>query len=121
MMRKRQRGSRDKAARFLALLAEGFAVAKAARGAGVHRATVYTWRNDDPHFARRWDAAEKASRDAARVRALGNAHSTAKLSGEQVAAIRASNEQTAELAERFGISPAQIRRIRSGDCWRGQA
>ncbi len=42
---------------FLAALRESFTATAAAKKAGIHRGTPYTWRRDDAAFAGQWDAA----------------------------------------------------------------
>ena len=44
---------------FLAELREGWSVTRAARAAGMSRATAYLWREKDAEFARAWDDAKE--------------------------------------------------------------
>lgn len=48
---------------FLASLAQGTSVSTSASAAGVHRSTVYDWRNKDAAFAAAWESAEEAGVD----------------------------------------------------------
>ncbi len=48
----------------------------------------------------------------------GEKHHAAKLTNNQVLAIRASKEGTKALAERYGVSKAAIQKIRRGDTWK---
>jgi hypothetical protein len=57
-------------ARFLAAYAESPVIAPAARLAGVHRATVYRWRDSDPAFAVAMDQASEAYYAAHRAKVL---------------------------------------------------
>ena len=50
--------------------------------------------------------------------AKGSGNGNSKLNEETVEFIRASNERAVELAERFGVHPATIWRIRQGVIWR---
>jgi hypothetical protein len=51
-------------------------------------------------------------------RGIGEQSGRAKLTEEIVAAIRTSGEQTQRLAERYGVSGACIRYVRSGRSWK---
>lgn len=48
----------------------------------------------------------------------GPGHWNAKLDAAKAAEIKASTERTAVLAERFGVNPQHIRRIRAGLFWK---
>lgn len=64
----------SKKAVFIANLAAGSSVKVAAENAGVHRRTVYDWRDQDAEFARTWEDAQAGSvevlEDEVRRRAL---------------------------------------------------
>lgn len=49
----------EKTIAFLAVLSETCNVGKACAGAGIGRTTAYEWREADPEFAAKWDAAMK--------------------------------------------------------------
>jgi hypothetical protein len=51
-------------AKFLAVLAKTCDVSRAARLAGMHRASAYRYRADNPEFASDWDEAVEAANDA---------------------------------------------------------
>jgi hypothetical protein len=53
----------DKKAAFIAALRADFAIAPAAKRAGVSRSTVYMWRAEDDDFAEAWDDAREAAVD----------------------------------------------------------
>lgn len=50
--------------KFLTTLADGGTIAAGAKAAGVHRATAYKWRDEDPEFAAAWDEAIEQGTDA---------------------------------------------------------
>jgi AcrR family transcriptional regulator len=50
-------------ANFLELIGDGASITRAAREAGIGRATVYAWRDRDPAFAAAWDGAHEAGLD----------------------------------------------------------
>ena len=54
----------EKRDKFLASLAEGNSVARAAADAGVGRSTAYEWRDAEPDFAKAWDDAVETGTDA---------------------------------------------------------
>ena len=54
----------EKRVKFLASLAEGNSVARAAGDAGVGRSTAYEWREAEPEFASAWDDAVETGTDA---------------------------------------------------------
>src|SRR5688572_26184669 len=54
-MRGRSRRTSTREAKFLAALAAGRSVTKAAEGIGIARRTAYDWRGTGEDFARRWD------------------------------------------------------------------
>jgi hypothetical protein len=51
-------------------------------------------------------------------RRTGESHPKAKLTDDDVRQIRASDETTAELARRYGVTPPNIADIRKGKTWR---
>ena len=57
------RATEPEAAAFLTAVAAGSTPTGAARKAGIHRATVYRWRDSDPAFRDAWDAAHSAKVD----------------------------------------------------------
>ncbi|API59627.1 hypothetical protein BSL82_10110 [Tardibacter chloracetimidivorans] len=65
----------EKEIAFLAALASTCSVAKACKAAGIEsRNTVYTWRAEDPDFARRWEEAKKLGADVLEDEAVRRAH-----------------------------------------------
>ena len=52
--------------------------------------------------------------------AIGARHPRAKLTWEDVAAIRASSETCRQLGRRYGVNPATIVRVRTGERWQQQ-
>lgn len=58
---------------FLAVLADGYSVHKAAHSIGFARSTVYKWREEDEDFKRRWDDAVEAGTDVLEDRARDRA------------------------------------------------
>jgi len=60
------------------------------------------------------DMKEKGRRKAVNS---GSANGRAKLTAEQVAAIRADTRGKRTIAPDYGISPAQVQRIRNGEQW----
>lgn len=59
-----------------------------------------------------------ADRCAKHRSAAGEGHGRAKLKADHVMEIRTSNESSAALAKRFGVTPFHIRVIRRGAQWR---
>ena len=53
----------EKRAKFLASLAEGNSIARAAGDAGIGRTTAYEWREVDEAFAKAWDDAVETGTD----------------------------------------------------------
>lgn len=49
---------------------------------------------------------------------IGEANAASKLTESAVRAIRSSTESARVLAERYGILPRQIRRVRNGEVWK---
>src|SRR4051812_39780158 len=69
----------QKEASFLEALSAGTSIAGAAEAAGLGRATVYAWREADPDFKARWDAAVETGTDKLEDEALRRAlHGTNK-------------------------------------------
>lgn len=63
-------------------------------------------------------AADRAARG---VQARGAKNGRSKLTPEQVNEIRTSDETQKALAERFGVDPSLVGRIRRGELWRDAA
>lgn len=53
----------EKEVAFLAALAATCSVSRACEAAGIGRATVYEWRDEDPTFAARWEKAKAVGAD----------------------------------------------------------
>jgi hypothetical protein len=49
--------------RFLAVLASGYSVTRAAQAVSISRVTAYAWRKADPDFAKAWDDAWESGTD----------------------------------------------------------
>jgi len=65
------------------------------------------------------NVADMHAKGRARKRGLpGESHHQAKLTGADVAAIRASTEPQRVLARRFGVGQSQVWRIKHGRSWR---
>ena len=63
-MHTHKKGSqKSKKAAFLQAVGQGSSVTFAAQAAGIHRRTVYLWRDQDPEFAKAWDEAKEAGAD----------------------------------------------------------
>jgi hypothetical protein len=62
-----------------------------------------------------------ADRDQKGRTAQGETHYLAKLTAAQVREIRASEERSAVLAAKFGVSAGHVRKLRGGgqECWKG--
>lgn len=56
-------------------------------------------------------------REKRRENALGEKHPSSKLTEEQAIAIRADGKTVREIADTYGVSVRQVRRIKSGDRW----
>jgi hypothetical protein len=70
------------------------------------------------HLALVTFAAVAADRAARGAQARGTRNGRAKLTLEQVAEIRRSDDTQKALAERFGVDPSLVGRIRRGELWR---
>lgn len=68
----------------------------------------------------RWDTPTSNKQDQVKhgTIAIGERHGRAKLTKDQIDAIRASGEGPAALARRLGVHRSTIHKIRSGEIWR---
>jgi transposase len=60
-MRGRSHRTSTREAKFLAALAAGWSVTKAAEAIGIARRTAYDWRDTGEDFARRWTTRSKTA------------------------------------------------------------